>query len=145
MAFLALAAFFSACDGNTDNGGNIPYIPVNVQIDLNDPRYLDLNPYGGYIILKNEGNKGLIIYHQFDDTYVCYDLICSYEPTNPCNGLEVRENGFYLQCGTTANGTFEPCCGSKFLWDGFPASGPALYSLAQYPVYKNGNLLNINN
>ncbi|MGB0432565.1 MAG: hypothetical protein ACPGLV_18960, partial [Bacteroidia bacterium] len=125
--------------------GTIPYVPINVQIDLNDPRYLDLNPYGGYLILPNQGHKGIVIYHQFDDTYVCYDMTCSYEPTNPCNQLEIDENGFLLQCGNTVNGEFEACCGSKFLWDGFPTAGPALYSLAQYVVYKNGNLLRVSN
>jgi hypothetical protein len=133
-----------ACQPN-DNGTPIPYVPVNVTVDLNSPDYLALNPYGGYVILPNHGNKGIIIYHQFDDTYVCYDMTCSYEPTNPCNQIEVDENGFLLQCGNTVNGEFEPCCGSKFLWDGFPTAGPALFSLTQYVVYRNGNLLRVSN
>lgn len=144
LAFAALSQIM-ACDSDQNNQGSIPMVNVNVQIDLNDPRYLALNPYGGYIYIDGHGNRGLVLYHNFDDTYSCYDRICSYQPSNPCARIEIEENGFYLQCGETVNGEFEPCCGSKFLWDGFPTDGPALYPLAEYRVYRNGNLLTITN
>ncbi|MBI1184090.1 hypothetical protein GC194_07455 [bacterium] len=118
---------------------------MHLQLDLNDPRYINLNPYGGYIYIKNYGNRGLVLYHNYDDTYSCFDRNCSYQPSNPCAVLEVEETGFFMQCGETVNGTFEPCCGSKFLWDGFPTDGPATYPLREYAVYKNGNLLTISN
>lgn len=144
-SLLALAFYNQSCGNEIQNTGTIPYVNVNLQIDINDPRYLALNPYGGYLEIKNYGNKGLVLYHNFDDTYSCYDRTCSYEPSNPCAKVEIEESGFYLQCGQTVNGKFEPCCGSKFLWDGFPTDGPALYSLREYMVYKNGNLLTITN
>jgi hypothetical protein len=136
---------FSACDGGNGDQGNIPYVFVNLQIDLNDPAYLDLNPYGGYVYIPNQGNRGLVVYHNFDDTYSCYDRSCSYQVSSSCARLEVEPTGMLLQCGQTENGTYVPCCGSKFLWDGFPADGPALYPLLDYAVYKNGNLLTIAN
>lgn len=143
-AFFALSLSFQSC-GDDGNTGSIPFVNVNVQLDLNDPSFIALNPFGGYILLDGYGNRGLVIYHNFDDTYSCYDRICSHQPSNPCSIVEVEESGLYLQCGVTNGSEYTPCCDSKFLWDGFPTDGPAIYPLQAYQVYKNGNLITISN
>lgn len=140
----ALAIGIQSC-GDDGNTGSIPFVNVNVQIDVNDPSFIQLNPFGGYITLDGYGNRGLVIYHNFDDTYSCFDRICSHQPSNPCARIEIEESGLFLQCGATVGAEYTPCCDSKFLWDGFPTDGPAIYPLQQYQVYKNGNLLTISN
>ena len=143
-AFSLFALGIQSC-GDDGNTGSIPFVNVNVQIDLNDPRFIALNPFGGFTTLDGYGNRGLIIYHNFDDTYSCYDRICSHQPSNPCARVEVEESGLYLQCGETIGEEYTPCCDSKFLWDGFPTDGPAIYPLQEYQVFKNGNLLTVSN
>ena len=141
-----LVSLFSVFSCNSDEYNSpIPDVHVNFQIDLNDPRYLDLNPFGGHIYVANYGNRGLVIYHNFNDTYSCFDRTCSYESSSPCAKVEIDENNFFLQCGQTKNKEFEPCCGSKFSWEGFPLDGPAIYPLKEYLVYHNANLLTITN
>ncbi|MCB0736558.1 MAG: hypothetical protein KDC92_03525 [Bacteroidetes bacterium] len=141
---LVLAFAFGACNGDQDTS-QIPDVSVNFRIDVNDPLYIDLNPYGGYITLPNEGYRGIVVYHNFDDTYMAYDLSCTYEVSNPCARLEIVSNGFNLKCGETINGTFQDCCGSKFGWDGFPIDGPALYPLKLYNTTVTGSVVTITN
>lgn len=144
LSLLTSSIFLFSCNGD-DNLSQIPYAYVNLRIDLNDPRYIDLNPYGGYIYVNGHGNKGLIIYHDYDDSYRAIERNCSYEPSNPCARVEVESNNFGLICGETVNGTFVKCCGSTFFWDCYPKSGPALYSLVEYQVQVTGNLLTVSN
>lgn len=141
---LVAMLFISACDGD-DNNGNISDVHVNLRIDLNNPLYLDLNPYGGYVYIDGVGNRGIVVYHDFSDNYLAYDRICSYEPSNPCSRVEVDESDFFLRCGETVNGDFVPCCSSQFTWDGFPSEGQAIYPLKEYQVFRNGNFLTISN
>lgn len=137
--------FFQACstDGNT---GSIPQVNVSLQIDLNDPSYLALNPFGGYVYIENHGNRGLIIFHNYDDTYSAFDRICSFEPSSACARVEVESGGLFFHCGATnEQGDFEECCGSKFDLQGFVLDGVATFPLQQYLVVRNGNLLSVRN
>lgn len=120
-------------------------MPVNLRIDLNDPINFDLNPFGGYLVYKNEGNRGVVVYHNFDDTYSAIELTCTYEPTNPCSTLEVDESGLKLKCGQTVSNNFEKCCDSEFGWNGFPNTGPAQYPLVVYSVLQSGNIITVSN
>lgn len=149
LALFALAlftgVFFQSC-GDDGNTGSIPYVNVSVQIDLNDPTYLALNPFGGFEYIENHGNRGLVVFHNYDDTYSAFDRICSFQPSDACSRVELESGGLFYQCGTTdSEGEFEPCCGSKFDLQGFVLDGEATFPLQQYQVYKNGNLLTIRN
>lgn len=144
FALLLSSGFIQSCD-NDGNTGSIPYVNVSVQIDLNDPGYIGLNPFGGFVYIDGHGHKGLIVIHNFDDTYSAFDRTCSFEPSNQCARVEVEEGGLFYHCGETINEEFESCCGSKFDLQGFVLDGPATFPLQQYAVYKNGNLLTIRN
>ena len=54
------------CDNNVQN---IPYVPVNIDINLNLPAYNDLNFVSNHIYV-NGGSKGLIIYRYTQDIFV---------------------------------------------------------------------------
>lgn len=118
----------------------IPYVPVNYTVYLNNPSNLHMGVPGGYLIMRDQGNHGIILYrtNNFGDSddFVAFDLTCSHEPTGECI-VEVDDTDFYLEC---------PCCGSKFfIFDGYPSQGPALWPLKQYQTSFNGNTIRIYN
>ena len=57
------------CDNNVQN---IPYVPVNFDINLNLPAYNDLNFVSNHIYV-NGGSRGLIIYRYTQDIFVVLD------------------------------------------------------------------------
>lgn len=104
----------------------VPYVYVNYTVYLNNPSNNNLRVPGGYLLLPDEGNLGIILYRrtlgEMDD-FVALDLTCTNEPLEKCK-VSVDETGFYLVC---------PCCGSKFsVWDGLVAAGPAKWPLKEY-------------
>ncbi|HCS21960.1 MAG TPA: hypothetical protein DIW47_15630 [Bacteroidetes bacterium] len=145
----ALASLFglSSCNKNTgDNLDPIPNTPVSLTINLDLPAYFDLTLNGNFMYFS-DGYKGVIVYHGFDDQYYAFDRACSYKPTDACSQLwmdsTTRMNMF---CGSYTNGIYEKCCDSRFeLPSGFPAQGPATFSMKQYYVSRSGNTLFVNN
>jgi len=117
----------------------VPYVPVNYTIYLNNPSNDHLLVPGGYLIIPDRGNLGIILYRRsFGDSkdFVAFDLTCTHEPNDTCK-VFVDDSDFYLEC---------PCCGSKFsIFDGFPAQGPARWQLKEYETSFNGNTVRIYN
>lgn len=117
----------------------VPYVPVNYTVYLNNPSNDNLRVPGGYLLLPDQGNLGIILYRAnmgTDDDFVAFDLTCSHEPHDTCR-VFVDETEFYLEC---------PCCGSRFsIFDGFPAEGPARWPLQSYQTSSNSNTVRIYN
>jgi len=117
----------------------VPYVPVNYTVYLNNPSNDHLQVPGGYLIIPDRGNLGIILYRRsFGDSkdFVAFDLTCTHEPNDTCT-VFVDDSEFYLEC---------PCCGSKFsIFDGFPAQGPARWQLKEYETSFNGNTVRIYN
>lgn len=126
LVILIVAFSASACDRERQTP--IPYVYVNYTVYLNNPSNSNLRVPGGYLILPQEGNLGIILYRRSigeSNDFVALDLTCTNEPLGACK-VEVDDTGFYLEC---------PCCGSRFsIWDGLVASGPAKWSLKEYPT-----------
>ena len=114
-------------------------MPVNYTVYLNNPSNDHLRVPGGYLIIPNQGNLGIILYrvnYGSSEDFVAFDLTCSHEPTDTCT-VQVDDTEYYLEC---------PCCGSKFsIFDGFPAEGPAKWPLHQYETISNSNTVRIFN
>lgn len=117
----------------------VPYVPVNHAIYLNNPSNDGLRVPGGYVLIPDQGNLGIILYrvsYGSDYDFVAFDLTCSHEPHDTCK-VFVDETEFYLEC---------PCCGSKFsIFDGYPAEGPARWPLLQYQTSSNSSTVRIYN
>ena len=60
----------------------VPYVPVNYTVYLSNPSNDHLLVPGGYLIIPDQGNLGIILYRQsFGDSedFVAYDLTCTAE------------------------------------------------------------------
>lgn len=125
--------------GCKKNKNNVPYVPVDVYINISLPAYSNLNVIGGWAYVSG-GNKGLIVYRQAADAFMAYDRICTYNASNSCGKVDVDSSGSYAIC---------PCDGgSKYqLYDGQVVKGPATFALKQYQTSYNdiNNTLHIYN
>jgi len=118
----------------------VPYVYVNYTVYLSNPSNNNLKNPGGYLVLPDEGNLGIILYRRYNfgdaEDFIALDLTCSNEPLESCK-LELDEDGFYLVC---------PCCRSKFsVFDGLVAEGPARWPLKEYTTTYLGNTVRISN
>lgn len=117
----------------------VPYVYVNHTVFLSNPSNYHLAVPGGYSILPDLGNHGIILYRRTigePDDFVALDLTCTYEPLDSCV-VAVDSTGFYLEC---------PCCGSQFsIWDGQVARNPTRWPLLQYQTAFNGTTVRIYN
>jgi nitrite reductase/ring-hydroxylating ferredoxin subunit len=113
---------YLSCGKPTDN---IPYVSVNFEADINDPRLSALRSPGGAVIIPGYGVAGILIYREPDLTYAAYDACSSYQPQKRC---AVTLDNNTITCT-------DPCSGSKFLLaDGTPQKPPATRSLRSYSV-----------
>ncbi len=138
LIFISISLlFFGSC--GREQQIPVPYVYVNHTVYLNNPSNDNLRVPGGYQIIHNQGNHGILLYRisigDYKD-FVAFDLTCTHEPTDTCK-LFMDETDLYLEC---------PCCGSKFTaFDGFVAQGPARWQLKQYQTAFNGNTVRIYN
>ncbi|MEZ5072850.1 MAG: hypothetical protein R2751_18335 [Bacteroidales bacterium] len=124
-----------ACE--TNRGQLIPYVSVNIPLLL----YADLGTLGvGECRTIDGGVNGIILYREADLVFHAYDRTCTQYPDHS-TGVEESETfeGIYT-C---------PDCGSTYIIvngatpDG--NSGPAKYSLVEYPTSIQGDVLLIRN
>jgi hypothetical protein len=113
----------------------IPLVPVNFNINLMNPQFLDLQDLG-WVYLNNEGVRGVVIIKKSPGDYLVLDRNCSFRPNDACATVDMHPSGFYL---------IDTCCGSTFDLDGFPSSGPAINPLRNYFVRLEGDYLHVTN
>ena len=99
---MVLALQFFACTDTIDSP--IPNIPVNVQIDLRNPRYLSLQTIGGVLMLEG-GYRGIIVYHKNNNEYAAYDRACAYQTTDTC--AYVKQDSAMSSVGCKCSSAFE--------------------------------------
>jgi hypothetical protein len=83
LPLIIIGAFFliqSSCDQNNQN---IPYVPVNFDINVDLPAYTSLNYPGEHLIVQG-GSKGIIIYRYTMDEFVVLDRHSTYDVTLGC-------------------------------------------------------------
>ena len=117
IPLLVLGAFLlmqSTCDQNNQN---IPYIPVNFDINLNLPAYNSLNFPGEHLILQG-GSQGIIVYRYTMDEFVVLDRHSTFDVALNCK-VSVESDGITLS-------DEDDCSESKWLiLDGSVMEGPA--------------------
>ena len=133
LSFL-LMSITSGCE-DSDDGNRIPFVFVDETINLNNFEFLPLKTLGGFVTI-NAGVRGIIIYRESNSVYRAFEKNCSYEPQNECADVEVDQSGLFL---------IDPCCTSKFDFQGFPTEGPATRPLLEYDSRLSGNTLRISN
>jgi hypothetical protein len=122
----------------------IPTGPVNLTIDLNLPANIHLNNVGTYSYFEG-GVRGVIVIHDFDDAWYALERTCAWQPLNSCSIIWADSIELNLRCGTYSGTTFQPCCDSRFSFNGFPSKAPANGRLALYTIQRSGNLLYVYN
>ncbi|MFD0752225.1 hypothetical protein ACFQZS_18875 [Mucilaginibacter calamicampi] len=133
IALLLLFAV-SACG---KQGNVVPYVAVNFQLQLNDPKYSPLRAVGSAVVVDGRGVVGVIVANTVNG-YVAYDRCSAYEPEKRC-AVTIDDNKLLVT---------DPCSGSKWLLqDGTPNKAPAVRSLRAYNVYIDAsrNYLTVSN
>lgn len=132
---LVLITLFSA-QSCGDQQDRIPYVPVNIEINLNLPAYAPLQTVGNWIYLTG-GSQGLIVYRFSNDEFKAWDRHCTFSVPDNCR-IEVDNSN--IQAEDT------DCCQSIFsIIDGSVQSGDAFVPLQGYSTNYFGNTLSISN
>lgn len=135
LMFMLVFALFSqcACDRGDDQ---IPYVPVNIWIDMNLPEYqMLLFPVGGWAYITG-GSRGIIVYHLSIDEFVAYDRHAPFNVEDGCQ-VVVNDDNVVIQ---------DPCSGSQWvIMDGSVIGGPAVQSLMRYDVTYSQPFIHITN
>jgi hypothetical protein len=113
----------------------VPYVNVNIEINLNDIDNVALKQIGGFIYIEG-GVRGIILRRESQDVYRAFDRNCTFQPDDECAVVEMHSTGFYIE---------DTCCASTFDLSGFPTGGPAEYPLREYGVAVAGDFLYIYN
>ena len=131
---LVLLLTQATCDNNVQN---IPYVPVNFDINLNLPAYNSLNFPSEHLLLEG-GSKGLIVYRYTIDQFVVLDRHSTYDIPLGCQ-VSVNENGLLISDDSD-------CSESKWIIiDGTVSQGPALLPLHRYNTTWNPPILSVYN
>ncbi|WP_026463360.1 Rieske 2Fe-2S domain-containing protein [Adhaeribacter aquaticus] len=133
--FFFISLLTAVACGKDTVAPQIPYVPVNEQLNLTNIQYNQLRRDNGYVYI-NGGLRGLIVIRQNANHYLAIERTCSYKPADACALVSVDPSGLFLKCG---------CCNSQFDLTGRVTGGPAAYPLRLYGTSLNGNLLYINN
>lgn len=128
LSVLLSITFIFSCKETQDT---IPTVYVDIQIDLTDPQYYELNSIGSYVYITG-GVNGIILYRLSADEFKAYERTCPYDPE--CGKVFVDDYNFL------AKDTI--CCGSEFslMIDGAVSEGPSLRPLRNYTAIYNQNL-----
>ena len=121
---------------NLDNGqGAIPYVPVNISLNLQNVDFQPLSIDGGFVYVTG-GVKGILVYRENSASYLAFERSCTYEPNSDCARIRMDSSLLFM---------IDTCCSSQFNLEGNVLSGVAPYALRQYSSSLNGTTLNINN
>ncbi len=138
--FIPILVFFMICliltGCNDEENNNIPLVEVYFDININDPKYINLQTIGGWEYLTG-GSRGIILYRKSTDVFMAYDRHCTFQPSNTCSLVSVDGTNFSAS---------DICCGSSFLLDnGSVSKPPAAFPLKQYNTFFDGTTLSVRN
>ena len=136
LSLLLIAAV--SCDKETPQADvAIPYVPVNEQININDPKYSNLKNIGGWAYLIG-GSRGIILYRESTELVRAYERQCTFDPVEVCSTVDM--DAALLQANDA------DCCTSIFsLLNGSIIKGPASRPLLQYQTSFDGIIITVTN
>jgi nitrite reductase/ring-hydroxylating ferredoxin subunit len=112
------------------NRNMMPYVPVDIYLNISLPAYSNLNIIGGWVYVTG-GNNGILVYRQTYETILAFERRCTFEVENACGAVTVDSTGLTVVC---------ECDGSKYhIFDGSVLEGPAVWNLYQYRTTFNVN------
>ncbi len=112
-----------------DAEDRVPNTPVDIELFLNNPSYIDLSVVGGWTYITG-GSRGIIVYRNGPEEFIAMDRHCPYEVQNN-NRVFVNETNIIAEDSLG--------CGSKFvITDGSVTEGPSLFPLTRYQTSYNG-------
>lgn len=132
LIFLALSGVCLIYSCKKNNQNQIPDVLVDIQVNINNPGYYQLQAVGGWRYFDG-GSRGIVVYRKTIDEFVAFDRHCPYNPTDACGTVSVDSSNIIA---------VDACCGSKFiLTDGSVSNGPATLPLKSYQVTYDGQAL----
>lgn len=123
---------FTACnkDESDDSSSNVPYVAVNVTININSSAFNTLTKVGGVAYLTNVGYRGIVLYRYSVTSITAFDRTCTYDLPD-ANAIIYALNNGTAEC---------PDCGSIYsLYDGTVNIGPTTIGLTRYTTAFNIN------
>jgi hypothetical protein len=130
LVIFTLSAFCS-CEPDIHDG--IPYVFVEIDINLNNTSYLDLQRDGGFVYVMG-GVKGIIIYRKNPTTYLAFEQNSPVNPSAACAIVEVDESQLFI---------IDHCSQAIFDFEGNPSNGISRFPLKQYITILDNNWLYI--
>jgi hypothetical protein len=131
----AALLFITGMNSCREPEGVIPYVEVNIDLNLMLPAYNSLQFPGNWIYVSG-GSRGLIVYRYTLDEFVVFDRHSPYDVSASCQCI-VLEDGYTIE---------DPCSGSQwYIFDGSIITGPTTAPLERYNTNWMSPVLNINN
>ena len=132
LVALGLIIFATGCEPQIQN--EIPYVNVEIDINLNDTEFNDLRIDGGYVYILG-GVRGIIIYRASEDDYRAFERNSPVNATSACSVIDVDVSGLFM---------IDPCHNVLFNFNGQPISGNS-FPMLQYGTILDNNWLYIRN
>lgn len=134
--FILICLVLLSCHSCKDKGNyNVPYVPVNITINVNQPDFFNLTVPTGWVYITG-GSRGIIVYRKSDTEFVAIERHSTYLPEDQC-AVTVLSDGVLLD---------DPCSDSQWLiMDGTLVNGPASTPLVTYDTMFNAPYLTIVN
>lgn len=117
------------------DNGQVPLVPVNMQININQPDFFNLSVVTGWVYVTG-GSRGIIVYRKSQTEFIALERNSSYNPAQGC-AVTVNADGIIIS---------DPCSDSKWLiTDGSVMQGPASAPLQNYNTDFQDPILYISN
>lgn len=130
-----LALAFLPLSGCVDTPGVIPYVDVQVDLNLSLPAYNNLNFPNNWLYISG-GSRGLIVYRYTLDEFVVLDRHATWDVGAGCQ-CTVSSDGYTIE---------DPCSGSQwYIFDGSIIQGPTTAPLERYTTTWIPPVLSIRN
>lgn len=114
---------------------DIPFVPVDISININEPQFFNLTAIGGNESIVG-GSLGIVIYRKNFNEFKAFDRHAPYNVSSNCR-VHVLDDEVILE---------DACSGSQWLIiDGSLIKGPAEQPLKEYNTSFNDPILRIYN
>ena len=135
---ITVFVLFLSCkkdDNNTNQYENIPQVPVNIYLNLDQPSNFNLTAIGGSINVEG-GSRGILIYRDVN-AYRAFERHSPHKSTEQCAVVTADSSNIF---------GVEECDGIQYyLSDGTVASGNSAIPLLQYQTRETQGILHIYN
>jgi nitrite reductase/ring-hydroxylating ferredoxin subunit len=110
--------------GCRDRIAQVPDVPVDIVVNINQPAFFDLTVPTGWVYLTG-GSRGIILYRLNTEEFIAFERHSPFEPENNCSVI-VENDGVIIS---------DPCSDSSWLiTDGSIVTGPTSFPLVTYDV-----------